>query len=148
MEETTIFEPKILSESQETPIESRRIYWRKLLKSFERSGLTQKQFAEQHGVKPNTFSKWKRNFEKTEKKFSKEKRTNKVKEKVKLAEPIDFLPVELTDKIKSTEIVGEKILSDKILFRHESGFTLELAEGSNKALFKSGLLMLMELSRC
>jgi hypothetical protein len=141
MEALNLLEPTQLAESKESATKSKRSYWFNLLNEFEASGLTQKQFSELHGLKLKTLSRWKNHFKKTKKKSSKR---NELKEIVKAQEPIDFLSLELSEPIK----VEEKALVDKIVFRHGSGFTLEFEARSNKDLFKNGLLMLLELTRC
>lgn len=40
--------------------ESKSLRWGKLLSSYESSGLSQKTFCEQHGLKLSTFSYWRR----------------------------------------------------------------------------------------
>lgn len=144
MEALNLLEEKQPIELKESATESKRSYWFNLLKELETSGLTQKQFSELHGLKLKTLSKWKNHFKKAKKKSSKRKQGNKLKEMVKAQEPVNFLSLELNEPIK----VEEKNLVDKIVFRHESGFILEFEERSNKDLFKSGLLMLLELPRC
>lgn len=144
MEALNLLEPTQLVESKKSPTESRRSYWFNLLKEFEGSGLTQKQFGKLHGVKSNTLSKWKNDFERAKKKYPKKRQPVKLKEEKKEQERVNFLSLELNEPIK----VEEKILVDKLVFRHESGFTIEFEERSNKDLFRSGLLMLLEVTRC
>jgi hypothetical protein len=144
MEALNLLESRPLVESKESATESKRSYWYNLLKEFEQSGLTQKQFSELHGLKLKTLSRWKNKFKRTEKKSSRRNQGVKLKEMVKAQEPVNFLSLELSEPIK----LEENHLVDKMVFRHASGFILELEARSNKDLFKSGLLMLMELTRC
>lgn len=144
MEGLNVLESRPLVEPKESATESKRSYWFNLLKEFDQSGLTQKQFSELHGLKLKTLSRWKNKFKRSEKKSSRRKQDVKLKERVKAAEPVNFLPLELSDEIK----LAENHWVDKMVFRHTSGFTLELEARSNKELFRSGLLMLMELTRC
>ena len=72
MEELNLLEAKQSIELKESPTESKQSYWFNLLKEFEASGLTQKQFSELHGLKLKTLSKWKNHFKGTKKKSSKE----------------------------------------------------------------------------
>lgn len=148
MEELNAIELKEGVELKETRSEGSRKYWLNLVDEFNQSGLSQKAFAELRGIKPKSLSKWKNDFNKSNRKTCKKRKSVKSKEQEKTQESVNFLSLELTDKNPSTEILEEKIVSDKILFRHRSGFTLELASGSNQELFKAGLLMLMELSQC
>jgi transcriptional regulator with XRE-family HTH domain len=143
MEELNLLEAKKSIVLKGSPTESKRSYWFNLLKEFEESGLTQKQFSELHGLKLKTLSRWKNKFKRTKEKSSKRKEVCKLKETINAEEPINFLSLELSERIK----VEEKSL-DKIVFCHESGFRLEFEERSNKELFRSGLLMLLELTRC
>lgn len=143
MEKLSVVESKEASIERGKASESRRAYWYNLLKEFERSGLAQKQFAELHGVKSTRLSKWRSYFKKLKNKSSEKGLLSQAKESVELVEPINFLSLELSEGIEV-----EKKLLDKIVFRHESGFTLELEARSNKELFRSGLLMLMEIVRC
>jgi hypothetical protein len=144
MEERDVLEARPLVESKESAIESKRFYWFTMLKEFDQSELTQKQFCELHGLKLKTLNRWKNHFKGVQKKSSKRKEAVKVKRPVKPGESVNFLSLELSEPIK----VEEKCLFDKIVFRHESGFILELEERGNKDLFKSGLFMLLELTRC
>jgi transposase-like protein len=91
-----------------------------LLKEFEVSGLTQKEFAKLHGVKTNTLSKWKMLL-KGKKKYPKKRQPVKFKEEKHEQEPVNFLSLELSEGIK----LEEKVLVDK-----------------------SGLFMLLELTKC
>lgn len=131
-----------LERKQGSPKRLKRSDWLTRVREFEKSGLTQRKFCELHGLRPNTLSKWKSRFKKPKKKILKESREGKLEEKHQ--ESVNFLSLELSDETK----LGKKIYSDKIVFRHGSGITLELEENSNQALFKSGLMMLLELTRC
>jgi hypothetical protein len=145
MEELNVLEAKQTVEGkQETAKESKRSDWLNRVREFDKSGLTQKKFCELQGLRPNALSRWKNRFKKANKKFLKESQAGKLKCEGKSQESVNFLSLELSDETK----LGKKVYSDKIVFRHGSGITLELEESSNKALFRSGLLMLLELTRC
>jgi hypothetical protein len=59
VEELNLLEAKQSIELKGSSTESKRTYWFNVLKELERSGLTQKQFSELHGLKLKTLSRWK-----------------------------------------------------------------------------------------
>jgi transcriptional regulator with XRE-family HTH domain len=145
MEELNVLEAKQTVERKQVGAkESKRSYWLNRVREFDKSGLTQRKFCELHGLRPNALSRWKNRFKKPKGKFLKESQEGKLTCEAKNQESVNFLSLELSDETK----LGKKVYSDKIVFRHESGITLELEESSNKGLFRSGLLMLLELTRC
>jgi len=140
-------------ESSEKKVESRlerRTYWMGVVKAYEKSGLSQREFAKLRGEKAHLISQWRSRFLKegilVEGELSKP-----LNGKNKSEEGLNFLSVELKDEraVKAAEpFEGSSDIEKVLVLIHKNGFKVEYVEHNNKGLMRKVLNLLLEVTGC
>lgn len=128
--------------SEKASLKEKRRYWNHWLRAYEESGLTQKQFAHENGLKARQLSAWKNRLRSVKKVSEKAKGENKTQ--VSESPETNFIELKLSE----AQELSESVASDKIVFLHASGFKIEWELGRNKASVKEALQLIWEATRC
>lgn len=128
--------------SEKASLKEKRRYWNHCLSVYEKSGLTQKQFAQENGLKARQLSAWKNRLISVKKVSEK----TKTEDKTKVIEPPESNFIEL--KLSEPKELSESVEHNKIIFLHASGFKIEWELGRNKASVKEALQLIWEVTRC
>lgn len=103
----------------------KQVYWSDKLKAFKLSGLSQKKFAETHGISVDTLGEWKKRLELPEKK------------------PVSKnIPIQKTQK----DAPVTKVSIAPLELRHRSGFSIVVDESVDEAFLKKVLKSLSDLN--
>src|SRR5262245_16992883 len=111
----------------------KEVYWRRMIKEHQKSGLTQTEFAKQQGFRADTFRTWKKQLEEAE--------SQKGEKATPSPRKVENPPRALA-KTKGSEA---KASAHPIELKHQSGFSL-LLDGSDEVLLKQVLKSLADIS--